>query len=125
MTIKNERPVLLFDPNCPLCLRFQQALSRIQIENGIDFVAIDDSDFFRKHPYLDHNECKKTLHLLIHRERILKGPEVLDYLSRHIPVCRPFLWLIDSQKGQEALKYFYDKTNELRNKVRRGCVQCP
>jgi hypothetical protein len=60
---------------------------------------------------------------------ILKGAEVVDYLVNKLPGVSKFAWLLDSDKGQKAKEYFYEKVEELREITRKkneeNCNSCP
>ena len=68
-------PHLIYDPSCPMCLRFKQALKRLAVDQNfsISFTPVDDPDLTIKFPFIQQEECEKTLHLIIDDQKILKG----------------------------------------------------
>ena len=117
-------PFLVYDDSCSLCCRFKMALERIPGTSKLDFVPLSSETLFEDHPYLNKQDCTKEVHLVESPEKIHVGAQALEFLVESIPACRPFLWLIESERGQKSLDYFYRKTNELRERVRRDCPGC-
>lgn len=121
-----QLPLVLFDPECPLCLRFKQGLS--YLDKNLTFVSAREDDVYAKFPELDRQACLESVHMITADKRILKGPEVVDYLVETLPGVSKLAWLLDSDQGKKVKNYFYEKVEELReltNKKQSECEQCP
>lgn len=118
-------PLLIFDSECPLCVRFSQGLKLLDKEGKFNFASVYDDELYKKYPFLNQEECEDVVHLVISEIEILKGGEVLEYLIREIPAVEKLAWLLDSEKTKNAVNAFYKKVNEVRRFVkRRGCTGC-
>jgi predicted DCC family thiol-disulfide oxidoreductase YuxK len=118
-------PILLFDPDCPLCVRFTQALKLIDKNNKITMMSLYTDEIYNLYPTLIKEECEKTLHLITETEQILQGEQVLTYLIQELPAVEKFSWLVKQDSSQKALKAFYNKVNEVRKIIKKqGCHGC-
>jgi len=121
-----QLPLVLFDPECPLCLRFKQGLGFL--DKNLTFVSARDEDVFIAFPELNRQECLETVHMITADRKILKGPEVVDHLVETLPGVSKLAWLLDNEQGKRVKNYFYEKVEELReltNKKQSECEQCP
>lgn len=121
-----QLPLVLFDPECPLCLRFKQGLSFL--DKNLTFVSARDEDVYNAFPELNRQECLETVHMITADKKILKGPEVVDYLVETLPGVSKLAWLLDNDQGKKVKNFFYEKVEELReltNKKDSDCNQCP
>jgi len=124
--MKYQLPLVLFDPECPLCLRFKQGLS--YLDKNLTFVSAREDDVYLAFPELNRQECLESVHMITSDNKILKGPEVVDYLVETLPGVSKLAWLLDSEQGKKVKNYFYEKVEELReltNKKQSECEQCP
>lgn len=121
-----QLPLVLFDPECPLCLRFKQGLGFL--DKNLTFVSARDEEVYSVFPELNRQECLEAVHMITADKRILKGPEVVDYLVETLPGVSKLAWLLDNEQGKKVKNYFYEKVEELReltNKKQSECEQCP
>ncbi|MCO4753405.1 MAG: DUF393 domain-containing protein, partial [Bacteriovoracaceae bacterium] len=112
------------DEQCPLCVRFKQALQFIDKEEKIQMTPLQESWIYESFPQLEKSECEQTIHLLDESGRVLKGGQVVEYLIANYPGVKKFAWLVESESGKKAVNFFYDKVNELRDKVKKDCHGC-
>jgi predicted DCC family thiol-disulfide oxidoreductase YuxK len=117
-------PFVIYDDQCILCVRFKQAFEKSSQKSTLHFVPLSDDEVFGQYQILDKAQCQKEIHMVKENLEILKGPEVLEYLLQNMPWCQPFLWLIESENGKKALNYFYQKSDMLREKLKRDCGTC-
>jgi predicted DCC family thiol-disulfide oxidoreductase YuxK len=122
-----QLPLILYDPECPLCLRFKQGLEFL--DKDLHFVSARDDLVYELFPELSKEECLEQVHMILGDRRILKGSEVVDQLIQTLPGVSKFAWLLDNDKGRKAKDYFYQKVEELREIVQSKdegpCHKCP
>lgn len=121
-----QLPLVLFDPECPLCLRFKQGLSFL--DKNLTFVSAREDEVYAAFPELNRQECLEAVHMITSEKKILKGPLVVDYLVETLPGVSKLAWLLDNEQGKKVKNYFYEKVEELReltNKKQSECEQCP
>ncbi len=117
-------PILFFDQECPLCLRFKQSLDRIDTSNRIAKVPIQDQKIFEFFPHLNKQECYETVHLIDKEGKIHKGPEVPKFLLKQFPSVSKFAWLAETQVGQKAVEFFYNTASRYRESLLNRCPKC-
>lgn len=119
-------PLVLYDPECPLCLRFKQGLEHL--DKKLNFVSARDEAVYAQFPELNRQSCLEKVHLVTGERKILVGPEVVDHLLHTLPGVSKLAWLLDNEQGKKVKDYFYQKVEELRelsNKQDADCQQCP
>ena len=124
--MKYQLPLILFDPECPLCLRFKQGLE--YLDKSLTFVSAREDEVYRLFPELDRQECLQQVHMITVDRTILKGPLVVDHLVQTLPGVSKFAWLLDNEQGRKVKEFFYQKVEELRElsqKKDTDCNQCP
>lgn len=124
--MKYHFPLVLYDPECPLCLRFKQGLEFLDKDLG--FVSARDEKIYEDFPELSRQACLEKIHLMTEDKKILVGPEVVDYLVHRLPAVSKLAWLLDNDQGKKIKDYFYQKVEELRElsqKKDSDCHQCP
>lgn len=124
ISMKYQFPLIIFDPDCPLCLRFKQGLE--MMNKDITFIPLTDEQIFIDFPHLTREECSKEVHLLVDENTAIKGKEVVDYLLESTPMVSKLAWLLDNPTGDKVKSYFYDKVEELRSivKEKQSCPSC-
>ncbi len=124
--MKYHLPIILYDDECPLCLRFKQGLE--YLDKNLNFISARDEDIYQEFPELSRQECLEKVHLITEERKILSGPEVVDYLAANLPGVSKFAWLLDNDQGKKVKEFFYQKVEELRElstKKNQDCEQCP
>lgn len=124
--MKYHLPLILYDPECPLCVRFKQGLEFL--DKSLCFVSAREDAVYAEFPELNRQECLKEVHLLTTEREIKRGPEVVDFLVKTLPGVSKLAWLLDSDQGQKVKDYFYQKVEELRELSQRkksDCDECP
>ena len=119
-------PVILYDPECPLCVRFKQGLEFL--DKSLTFISARDEAIYTDFPELDRQACLEQVHMVTAGGQILKGPEVVDHLVQTLPGVSKLSWLLDNEQGKKVKDFFYSKVEELREitlKKREECDQCP
>lgn len=121
-----QLPVILYDPECPLCLRFKQGLH--YLDKNLTFVSAREEEIYSEFPELNRQECLDKIHMITADRKILKGPEVVDFLVSTLPGVSKLAWLLDNDQGKKVKDFFYQKVEELRElsqKKDSDCNQCP
>lgn len=120
-----QLPVVLYDPECPLCLRFKQGLSFL--DKNLTFVSAREDVVYSQFPDLNRQVCLEKVHMITKEGKILAGPEVVDHLVQTLPGVSKLAWLLDNDQGKKVKDYFYQKVEELRelSQKKEDCDQCP
>ncbi len=124
--MKYHLPIVLFDPECPLCLRFKQGLEFL--DKNLCFISAREEEIYSQFPELSRQECLEKIHLITEDNKVLVGPEVVDYLVHRLPGVSKLGWLLDTNQGKKVKDYFYQKVEELREMSQKqdsDCNQCP
>ena len=123
--MKYHLPIILYDPECPLCLRFKQGLS--YLDKNLTFVSAREEEVYLQFPELSRQSCLEKVHMITLERVILSGPEVVDQLVKTLPGVSKFAWLLDNEQGKKVKDFFYQKVEELRelSTKKDSCGQCP
>lgn len=124
--MKYHLPLVLYDPECPLCLRFKQGLEFM--DKSLCFISARNEDIYVEFPELSRQACLEKIHMLTVDRKILVGPEVVDFLAHQLPGISKLAWLLDNEQGKKVKEYFYQKVEELRELSLRkdgDCKECP
>lgn len=124
--MNDQNPIILFDPECPLCLRFKQGLEFL--DKNLTFISARDEDIYTRFPELNRQECLAQIHMITKDRVIVRGPEVVDELMKTLPGVSKLAWLLDNEQGKKVKDFFYQKVEELRELSHRkdkSCGQCP
>ncbi len=119
-------PCLLYDPECPMCLRFKQAIERVPFDQEITYRPINDQDLVSDFPFLSKEDYHKEVHLVIEKDppKVLVGAEVIEYLAKHNPQVKKLAWLLDTKVGEKASEVFYQSLNKIRQSLQNHCPKC-
>ena len=123
--MKYQLPLILYDPECPLCLRFKQGLH--YLDKSLTFVSAREDEIYQIYPELNRQACLEKVHMLLEDKSILSGPEVVDHLVKTLPGVSKFSWLLENEQGKKIKDFFYQKVEELRelSAKKDDCKQCP
>lgn len=118
-------PLLVFDSECPLCVRFTQALKLVDKDNDINYISLYEENLYEQFPFLNKDECEDVVHLILSNNEVLRGGEVVEYLIHKIPAVEKFAWLMNPESTKKAAEAFYKKVNDVRKFVKKhGCKSC-
>ena len=124
--MKYQLPLILFDPECPLCTRFKQGLEFL--DKSLQFESARDDEVYAAFPELTRQTCLEKVHMITKDRRILSGQDVVDELIKTLPGVSKLSWLLDNEQGKKVKEFFYQKVEELRELTKqkeKGCDQCP
>lgn len=125
--MKYHLPLILFDPECPLCTRFKQGLE--YLDKNLNFESARNDEVYVQFPELSRQKCLEKVHMITADMKILSGSEVVDELLKTLPGVSKLSWLLDNQQGQKVKDFFYQKVEELRELAQKkdegDCNQCP
>ena len=123
---QDKLPVILFDPECPLCVRFKMALERMNFDQPIYFLPYNSKEVCDSFPNLSQDELTKEVHLVLNSEgtQVLRGAEVIEYLAKHNESIKKLSWLLESNVGEKASHLFYNTVNKLRESLHNQCSNC-
>lgn len=117
-------PILLYDSECTLCVRFNQSLSFFDKEGVINSIPLQEDNVYKQFSYLKKEECEEQIHLLVSKDEVLVGASAIEYIVKTFPMSKKFIWLLESDKGKKTIDFFYNKVNELKQKHLKGCSGC-
>ncbi|MEH0860415.1 MULTISPECIES: thiol-disulfide oxidoreductase DCC family protein [Halobacteriovorax] len=119
-------PILIFDDECPLCIRFKDSLARLEGAKKISFIPVNDKKVYEqfKELGLNEEECQNVVHYITSDKKVLKGEDVIAHLVKLYPLVHKFSWLIESDMGKKATDYFHKTTNAYRKMIKRKCPNC-
>ncbi len=118
------KPIVIFDSECPLCVRFKQSLLFLDKGREFDFVSLQEEYLFQKYPILNKSECEKEIHVLKSENEVIRGGEALSFIISKYDGVKKFSWLIETESGQKAINTFYDRVNHMRKKFKKNCPGC-
>lgn len=124
MTVKYKLPLIIFDSECTLCVRFTQALKALDQNNEIHYESLYNEELYQDFLELNLEDCQKEVHLIQEDQTILKGGEVVEFLIAKIPGVKKISWLIESKAAKGAMNLFYKKINSIRLLKKQGCKTC-
>lgn len=121
-----KTPCLLYDKECALCRRFKESLERTELNQQLYFYPIQEPKLLEAFPFLQADEIQSEVHLVLDHKvpNIIKGSEVVTYLSTLNPKIKKFAWLIESEVGKKATNIFYRSVNRYRDSLRKQCPKC-
>ncbi|MDH5581184.1 MAG: DUF393 domain-containing protein [Bdellovibrionales bacterium] len=119
-----QLPLLLYDGKCELCTRFKQSLERLPGTDSIQMVSIHDKDVYTQFKQISFEQCSESVHYLDSDGNVYRGEQVVTHLIEKFPLVGRFSWLLQSDMGQKASKYFYDKVNQYREELLKRCGNC-
>ncbi|MBY0518702.1 MAG: DUF393 domain-containing protein [Bacteriovoracaceae bacterium] len=117
-------PLLVYDAQCPLCVRFKQGLERWDTTNRICYVPLENPDVFIKYPQLSFEACREKVHYLKEDGEILIGADVVSELIRHYPGVGKLAWLLETDVGKKTVEFFYQKVESVRQKIKSDEEKC-
>ena len=118
-------PILLFDEECEMCKRFKISLEQIDREKKINFIPVQEQEIFKAYPQLDVKMCYEKVHLIDEDNTVYQGSKVVEFLVKSFPQVSKFSWLLETNMGQKALDFFYDRVNEYRKSShKKNCPKC-
>lgn len=121
-----KTPLILFDPDCPLCVRFKQAIEHLNFDCEIFFTPYDNPRLQERFPHLNPTELSKEVHMVCDEagHNVIKGEEVIEFLVKHNPKVKKLAWLLESNVGEKASHIFYKSVNKLRESLQHHCSNC-
>lgn len=121
-------PLLLYDADCPLCVRFKQGLERLDVDKRVTYCPIQNEEVFAQFTQLDRLACRQKVHYLREDGAVLTGGEVVTELLHHFPGVSKFGWLLDSEIGRKTVDFFYEQVEQMRTRMKEkeeSCGTCP
>lgn len=117
-------PVILYDSQCNLCLRFKQSLERLPGTKEVTMVSIHEKEIYLIYPELSLEQTSKEIHFIDENRMIHKGAEAISLIVQRFPMAKKFAWLIESNMGKKALQFFHDKADQFREILLKQCKNC-
>lgn len=121
---KFKLPIILFDDECTMCLRFKQALEHMDSDKLIHFHSVNDDEIYTAFSFLNKEKCLDRVHLIDEKKQVHIGAEIIQVLKEKIPMIGKISWLLEKEATKKALNFFYDKVNELKKSKINPCPGC-
>lgn len=116
--------ILIYDPDCPLCLRFKQALGFMDTKKNLEFKSVQDPAVYLSYPQLNKEECLDEIHMLSSSGKVFRGADVVSELITIFPGVSKISWLIEKESSKKAADFFYKSLNNIRKAVKKDCPKC-
>jgi predicted DCC family thiol-disulfide oxidoreductase YuxK len=117
-------PLLIYDDQCPLCVRFKQGLERLDLNHIITYVPLSSESVFTQFTQLDPQACRTKVHFLRADGVVVTGQEVVVEVIKIIPGVGKLAWLLETEVGKSASSYFLDHVENLRKKLQEKDKNC-
>jgi len=117
-------PLLIYDDQCPLCLRFKQGLERFDLNRIITYVPLSSEDVFAHFPQLNREKCRTKVHYIREDGSVLMGNEVVSEVMKNIPAVGKLAWLLETDVGKSVSNYFFDHVEKIRKKIQEDSEDC-
>jgi predicted DCC family thiol-disulfide oxidoreductase YuxK len=117
-------PLLVYDDQCPMCVRFKQGLERWEALSHITYIPLSDSGVFEIYPQINQEECKAKVHYIKEDGSVVAGGEVITEIIKIYPAASKLSWLLDSEVGKATADFFYDHLDKVRQKLKELDTDC-
>lgn len=118
-----QYPIVLFDSECILCARFSYALGKLDLNNEINRISLNEDWVYEEFDFLTKAKCKESLHVILNKNECIIGSEAIEFLVKKLPGVKKIAWLIESENGRKAINFFYNHVNNLRTNKKK-CSSC-
>jgi predicted DCC family thiol-disulfide oxidoreductase YuxK len=122
-----QKPFVIYDPKCALCLRVKKILLVLDRSQSLDFVSLYQLERLQQIPNLNLEECHGKVHFVNAKQEIFQGSvAVQEILSLITPEsARPVVdKILAVSLVQRSLATGYDLLNSYRLKKRGSCEVC-
>ena len=120
-------PLLIYDDQCSMCLRFKQGLERLDLNHEINYVPLSNTHIFNLFPQVSLDACKAKVHLIKADGSVITGSEVVTEVIKVIPGVARLAWLLETEVGKSASAFFYEHVESIRKKLKdkdKDCGSC-
>lgn len=117
-------PILIYDAQCPMCVRFKQGLERWDVSKRVTYVPLDHTEVFVRYPQLSPAACAAQVHYLREDGVILSGGAVITELMKHFPAVGKLAWLLETDIGKKTADFFYKQVDGVRQKMKADEEAC-
>lgn len=124
MLNSNSKYLIIYDIECPLCVRFKKGLSIMDIKNIITFKELQDQSIYIEYPQLNFEACSEEIHMIDSDGKIYLGGEVISQLIQELPGASKLSWLIEKESSKKTLDFFYKSLNKIRTGTTDDCPKC-
>tara|TARA_Y100000589_G_scaffold332223_1_gene390499 strand:- start:8437 stop:8805 length:369 start_codon:yes stop_codon:yes gene_type:complete len=84
---------ILYDPECPLCVRFASAIRGLDHKNQFQLVNL--LDHYQTDSSIPVENLRDQLHVIADNGDILVGEKAFDFIMGQIPAAKPLNTLIN------------------------------
>lgn len=132
---KPERPVLIYDGNCPVCSRTVEWVRENQRPDAFEMLPCQSADLDERFPEVRRSACMRALHVVLPDGSVLAGelalPEIFKRTRRYAPVAALFSlpgtqpiarafyqWF--AERRYSIADLFFSKQDRGKKKISRG-----
>jgi predicted DCC family thiol-disulfide oxidoreductase YuxK len=121
--VQKNKYTILYDADCPLCLRFKQGLSHL-LPSEFEFRSIQDETTLKDFPQFTQEQLLQTVHMISSQGEVYTGAQLIEVIAQHTPIVSKFAWLLETGMGHKATEFFYDKMNQMKQQLTEKCGSC-
>jgi predicted DCC family thiol-disulfide oxidoreductase YuxK len=121
--LQKNKYTILYDSNCPLCVRFKQGLSHL-LPSDFLFRSIQDENTLKDFPQFTQEQLQQTVHMVSDAGEVFTGAQLIEVIAHHTPIVSKFAWLLETGMGHKATEFFYEKINQIKQQIAEKCESC-
>ena len=113
--------VLIHDGDCPLCRKFVQVIKRLDTDEMIAVVSLEDEETQTRFPHVDMDQVRQQLTVCDQLNRAWHGVEALRRIAALLPAIRRLTWIYRLPGVTPAVGGLYRSVNRHRKRL---CLKC-
>jgi predicted DCC family thiol-disulfide oxidoreductase YuxK len=117
--MKANRPVFIYDGECPVCKRTIEWIRKNSKRNTFEFLPCQSEDTRARYPSIKKASCLKAMQLVLPDGKVLSGekafPEILKRLKRYSFAAEIFRLPGSDVISSAFYKWFADRRYHIAN----------
>ncbi len=127
MVETQAQSVVVFDGECPFCIRQVERIQRRDMDHSLEYVPRQTPGIDDRFPQLSDGDFDTGMRLIMPDGRVYVGADAVYHIARRLPLWRRFAWAyrVPGVHGLARLAYGWVAAN--RRKLGRACPadSCP
>jgi predicted DCC family thiol-disulfide oxidoreductase YuxK len=107
MTEKLQTGVLIYDGECPICMRAVRWVRKYMVPGSIDLVACQAPERLQRFPEMPQTQCMTAMQFVLPDGRTLAGTDALPHILRRMRRWRWFAWILELPGIRHLAPYIY------------------